>query len=374
MVINLKNMLKIGAVFTVLVAIIPMLAFFEPYHAQAPSVMSKDDTIKSYTENNDKSELEKMPDYTEYDETRGETKEIEYSGFYDGSEEFTVLDFTSGQVVRITMKDYIIGAVLAEMPASFHPEALKAQAVAAHTYAKRQKEKQLLMPDIELLGAYISNDSTKYQAYFTTEQAKDFYGEAYEEYYEKISEAVTGVIGKVLYYDGEPIVAAFHSTSGGKTESAEVIWGNHVEYLIPVDSEHDTDSPAYLEEKTFSSDEMKSLLTSGYNGISLEKDPSEWFEILEKSGSGTVINMKAGSSEISGTDFRSLLGLRSAVFTVGYNDEDDIFTVTTKGYGHGVGLSQYGANAMANEGFSYDEILMHYYPGTELRDELQQNE
>ena len=133
------------------------------------------------------------------------------------------------------MRDYVIGAVLGEMPATYNTEALKAQAVAAHTYAVRRKQQQLEAPDPELMGAYISNDSTKYQAFFTPEQAKSFYGSGYDEYNKKVAAAVDDVINEILVYNGEPIVAAFHAMSSGKTESAEVVWGNAVDYLVPVE-------------------------------------------------------------------------------------------------------------------------------------------
>ncbi len=277
---------------------------------------------------------------------------------------FLVLDITSGQVLNIEEFDYVVGAVFAEMPATFHEEALKAQAVAAHTYAVRQREKELAKPTKELCGAYFSNDSTKYQAFFTKSQAKQFYGESYDMYYEKISNAVTEVLGEILVYEGEPIVAAFHSLSSGVTESAGAVWGSDVDYLVPADSESDTLAANYLTETVLTADELRARIEAKYPSAELSDDCSEWIKIIDRTTSGTVVKMTVGDVEISGTEFRSLLSLRSSNFEV--EVDGDTTTITTKGYGHGVGMSQYGANSMANEGYTYREILEHYYKGAKI--------
>ena len=150
---------------------------------------------------------------------KSENSEKETKSASDDQENFKVLDITTGKVEEISVFDYVVGAVCAEMPATFEPEALKAQAVAAHTYAQRQKEKALTSPDKELNGAYFSNDSSKYQAYFTENQAKQYYGDNYEQYIEKIKNAVSDVESEILVYEDEPIIAAFHSMSSGTTES-----------------------------------------------------------------------------------------------------------------------------------------------------------
>ena len=165
-------------------------------------------------------------------------------------------------------------------------------------------------------------------------------------------------------YGGEPIVAAFHSTSGGRTESAEVIWGSEVEYLVPVDSAEDEASPVYLDEKTFTEEEFRVRLEVAYPDADFSDAPEKWLVIGDRSASGTVLELSAGGEILTGTEFRQLFSLRSANFTVEYADGQ--FTITTKGNGHGVGMSQYGANAMANEGADYKEILLHYYTGAEV--------
>ncbi|MDE5648637.1 MAG: SpoIID/LytB domain-containing protein, partial [Oscillospiraceae bacterium] len=253
-------------------------------------------------------------------------------------EAFKVLDITTGKVEEISVYDYVVGAVCAEMPATFEPEALKAQAVAAHTYAQRQKEKAMTAPDKELNGAYFSNDSSKYQAYFTENQAKQYYGDNYEQYIKKIREAVSDVEDEILVYEDEPIIAAFHSMSSGTTESAENVWGSKVDYLIPVESDYDTEAPKYMEEYEYTADEVKERLENAFDGIKLGDKPEEWFSDVSKSKSNTVLEIKAGNLTVTGQEIRAALSLRSASFDIEY---DDGFKITTRGYGHCVGMSQY---------------------------------
>ena len=348
----MKELLKITGIFALLLAVLPALSFFVPQRTFAEDVSAETVRTEAAAE---------VPE-TERAETSAEIAENEEN------DTLKVLDFTSGQVLELSMRDYVIGAVLAEMPATYCEEALKAQAVAARTYAIRQREKQRLAPDPELMGADISNDSRKFQAYFTPEQAKDFYGSGYEAYYKKAAGAVDGTDGLALFYEGEPIVAAFHSNSGGMSESAEVVWGSPVDYLVPVESPEDKNSPTYLEEEVFTEKEFRKKLEKALPDADFSDPAGEWIEIKETSSSGTVTEMLAGGEKLSGTDFRSIFSLRSANFTVVYNADEENFYITTKGYGHGVGLSQYGANAMGENGSDFREILLHYYTGAEIKE------
>lgn len=279
---------------------------------------------------------------------------------------FKMLSAQTGKVETISSKEYVVGAVLAEMPASFHAEALKAQAVAAHSYALRQKQQEAKNPTPALNGADFSDDPAKYQAFFTEAQAKNFYGDLYEESRKKIEEAVDEVINVALTYKGEPIIAAFHSMSGGVTESAKDMWGSSVDYLVSVASEPDAESLQLSHTEEFSSTEISSRFKGAYPDLELAADPSGWIVIESRTEGGSALNVKVGNKELSGSQIRMLLTLRSANFEVAYNPESQNFTFTTKGYGHGVGLSQYGANAMAQSGKSYREILSHYYKGVEF--------
>ena len=276
------------------------------------------------------------------------------------AEPYKVLDIESGKVLEVPVRDYVIGAVCAEMPANFGIEALKAQAVAAHTYAERRRISAESFPDTELKGADFSNDTSKYQGYFTKERVKECFGERFEENYTKIASAVDEVLPYIITYENAPIIAAFHSMSGGYTESAENVWGAPVDYLVEVDSLSDMTAPHFREKVAFSRDELKAALKTSFPDIKLGGDIKEWIKVLTVSDSGTVLTATAGDMTVSGGAIRDALGLRSASFEVSAcGDEAEI---TTKGFGHGVGMSQYGANAMAAEGKSWREILGHYYP------------
>lgn len=364
----MREILKIAVIFAFLLIAIPALTFLAPETGGKGRKRAEVAAAGSANAGNSAAfpEIftEIMASKTEMPEADPEINTETGSKTAKNDDILKILDFTSGQVMEISMREYVIGAVLAEMPATYHSEALKAQAVAARTYAVRQREKQRISPDPELMGADISNDSSKYQAYFTPEQAKRFYGSGYELYLKKAEEAVDSTDRMIMVYDGEPIVAAFHSLSGGRTESAEIVWGSSVDYLVPVASDHDENAPSYLEERNFSADELRKILEKAISEADFSIPESQWLSVSETSASGTVTKMTAGGAEISGADLRKFLSLRSANFTVEYSKGN--FSITTRGYGHGVGLSQYGANAMAEAGSDFEEILTHYYTGAAL--------
>lgn len=279
-------------------------------------------------------------------------------------EPYKVLDIDSGNILEVPVRDYVIGAVCAEMPASFGEEALKAQAVAAHTYAERQRIRERENPSPELMGADFSNDTEKYQGYCPKSRIKEVYGDHFEENYKKISAAADEVLPYIITYENAPIIAAFHSMSPGFTESAENAWGTPVDYLVEVDSRTDMTAPKFREDKRYKAAELKAALEAAFDGVSLGDDVSQWLKILTISDSGTVLKASIEGHTVTGGQVRSALDLRSAAFDVRY--EPDEIVITTKGYGHGVGMSQYGADAMAAEGSSWREIISHYYPGCSI--------
>lgn len=278
---------------------------------------------------------------------------------------YRVLDVTTGAVTEVPLRDYLIGVVCAEMPATFETEALKAQAVAAHTYAERISRQNRETPDPALFGADFSNDSSVYQAYYTESQIRNAFGDCFTLYYNKVADAVDAVCDELLYYENEPIVAAFHAMSSGKTENAETVWGAPLAYLVSVDSASDANAPSYLDTATFTVEEIRATLMAAVPSLQLPEDKSEWFKVQTTSEAGTVLRVQCGDHVWSGQQIRELFSLRSACFSVACTE--NTFTFTTKGYGHAVGMSQYGANAMAAAGSSYAEILAHYYPNTTLQ-------
>ena len=262
---------------------------------------------------------------------------------------------------EMDMRDYIIGTVAAEMPASYESEALKAQALAAVTFALYLKENG---NNETMNGADISDDSSTHQGYMSKDEMQEKWGDAYETYYSKIENAVDSVIDKVITYDGEPIMAAYHAISTGKTESAENMWGKAIPYLVSVDSEGDKYSTRYSSSVTVTEKELKEALKNT-DGAVFDSEVS-MIKINSTTDSGTVTSADVCGVEMTGMEIRNLFSLRSPSFNVTY--ADGVYTFSVKGYGHGVGMSQYGADWYAKQGCTYEEIIEHYYPGTEIEE------
>lgn len=243
-------------------------------------------------------------------------------------------------MVELPLEEYLVGVVLAEMPADFELEALKAQAVAARTYAVKAMEQGGKHGD-----GSVCMDYTCCQAYLSPAQ--------YTGNPARVQQAVQETAGEVLTYDGELIEAVFFSCSGGRTEDAKAVWGTSFPYLNAADSPETED---YGEECFFTRSELETLLA-----VSLPDSPAEWFTEMHLTDGGGVETVTVGERRWKGTELRRLLGLRSTVMTV--VPESDGVVISTVGYGHRVGMSQYGAEAMAADGKGYRQILAHYYQG-----------
>lgn len=288
------------------------------------------------------------------------------SAGYAESGTVKILFTEKDKVEEISMQDYMIGAVLAQMPADFEEEALKCQAVLTHTYILRRQLTEQANPDKKLKGADISDDSSLYQSYFTKDQAKKFYGDDYENAYKKAASAVKAVINKILTYDSKPIIVAFHAISSGSTESAENMWGEKIPYLISVDSSRDKKNDSFEKTTSFTADELLSRLQSAFPDNEFSELKENSLKVEKTSDCGSVLSIKINDQTLTGTEFANALSLPSPCFTVDY--KNDTYTIKTKGCGHLVGMSQYGANYMAKDGKTYTEILSHYFPETALKD------
>ena len=281
-------------------------------------------------------------------------------GEWDSSYTLRVLQ-KDGTVDVLTMADYLWRVVAAEMPASFEGEALRAQAVCARTYSLWKQAAGSHEED----GADICADSSCCQAYIAPEDAGQRWGENEGAYSAKIAGAVADTDGQVLVYDGALIQAVFFSSADGSTADAAEVWGRSLPYLVPVDSPEGDEVPNYHSTVTLSADNVRKLAGGAGLECDLSGEPSGWFQNLTRTASGRVASVEFGGVELSGGAARSLFSLRSASFDVA--EEDGVFTFSVTGYGHGVGLSQYGANAMAKTGSGWREILAHYYTGAELQ-------
>ncbi len=279
-------------------------------------------------------------------------------------ESFRILNQSTGKVETVSLQDYVRGAVAAELPATFHEEAMKAQAVAAHTYALRQTLLQRENPDPQLKGADFAADPDNLKGYAREEDMRERFGDMADVYWNKITQAADSVLGYLLVYEGEPILAAYHSTCVGITEDASNVWSGSAPYLVPVESPGDLLSPSLESTATFTTGELRKILTDSFADLTLPEDPTQWFTILDRSSSGYVVLMEVGNLTLHGKDIRTALGLKSTNFKI--LSEGDTITFEVMGYGHGVGMSQYGADYMARQGSTFDEILTHYYTGAQL--------
>ena len=255
-------------------------------------------------------------------------------------------------VLEMDMDTYLVGVLLAEMPVSFDLEALKAQACVARTYARKAYTTGGKHGD-----GSICTDSACCQGY----KAPDIYlaEGGTEEEMEKVQSAVRSTSGYVLMYDGELIEATYFSCSGGRTEDAVAVWGREFPYLQAVDSPGEENAAYFTDSKQFTASEFAQLLQ-----LPLIEDPASWLGTTTYTEGGGVHTMVIGGKTFTGTELRSLLGLRSTAFSM--TADPTGVSVITRGYGHRVGMSQYGANAMAISGSTWEEIVSHYYQNAEL--------
>lgn len=307
-----------------------------------------------------------IPEIVEPEESdsEGDGETERFLGELIGVSSFNVLDESTGEVITVPVRDYIRGAVAAEMPASFHSAAMKAQAVAAHTYALYNYQLHQQTPDPVLKGADFSADPSNMKVYITEETAREFYGAKADEYWAKICEAADSVSDMVLAYQGEPIVAAYHAISSGTTEDASYLWPGDAPYLVAAPSDGDLLAPGFETEETFTAAAFKTAFQAEYPTMEFDDDSSLWIGEVQRSPSGYVTEIEIGGVSLHGKDVRRVLDLRSHSFDV--LEDDRGFTFLVFGYGHGVGLSQYGADFMARQGATYEEILENYYTGATL--------
>ena len=282
------------------------------------------------------------------------------SAFSD--ENMTIRLKRGNSIIELTMAEYLTGVVGAEMPAAFETEALKAQAVAARTYTMYKMQ---INPSSNHPDADVCDDTACCKAYKDTEQLKEKWGVSYSAYMEKIKSIVSSTDGEYLSYENEPILAVFHSSSTGKTESCENVWGSSLPYLISVDSmENRENVPQYESVVTISPTNFSETIKSNHPDADFSGNEDTWITKTQYSESGRLLTAKIGGVTVTGTELRKLFDLRSTGMDIAFTDNGVEFSVI--GYGHGVGMSQYGANAMAQDGCTYQEILAWYYTDTNL--------
>ena len=273
------------------------------------------------------------------------------------------LDFVSNRIVRVKrvnknridnvrLEEYVVGAVGGEMPVSFSLEALKAQAVASRSYVLKKQENN---KD----GTYDVVDTTSNQVYLDDDDLKEKWKDSYVSYINKVREAVNETSMEYLEYNGEIANTMFFSTSNGYTEDSQVVFSEDIPYLKSVDSKWDESiSSSFNYEVEMSLDDF-------YKKLDLNYDKNLSIVLLDRSGSGRIISLKINGKLFTGREVYNKLKIRSTDFAI--IQEGEKVKIKTKGFGHGVGMSQYGAFGMAKNGYKYNEILAHYYKGTNLK-------
>lgn len=277
------------------------------------------------------------------------------SGFNSNSVEHKKINIRilrkNNTVENLDLEDYLVGVVSSEVPIYFEEEALKAQAVAARTYALKQIENNTNKE-------YDVTDDTSSQVYSTIDELKERWGNKYEENYNKIKNIVNSTKGEYISYNDDYIYAFFFSTSNGRTEDNKNVFGEDLPYLKSVDSSFD-------EEETDSFETTKEFLKEDfYNKLEIPYKESLVVDNIKRSESNRVLSININGISFKGREFQKKLGLRSNDFTI---EESNNILITTKGFGHGVGMSQYGANALAKRNKKYQEIIKYYYQGTEIK-------
>ena len=254
---------------------------------------------------------------------------------------------SNGSTIKLELEEYVTCVVGTEMPAEFNEQAMMAQAVLARTYALKALKNNIRLTD---------NSST--QNYKSVDELKKMWGSNFDRYYNKVKNAVLSTSGKYLTYNGELIEAVYHSTSNGTTENSINVWGNSFPYLVSVESLYDETNPSFYKETQITYDKLSSVFKTTINN-------ETEFNILSKTSGNRVDKIEIAGTIYTGVQVRTLLGLRSTDFEIVKNEAGVIFQ--TRGYGHGVGMSQYGANGMAKNGYNYESILKHYYTGVTIQ-------
>ncbi len=285
---------------------------------------------------------------------------------YKADQTIRVKIHKTGEIIAMDINDYLRGVVPSEMPPSYNIEALKAQAVVARTYTYRK-----MISNAEGEDADICDDHTHCQAFYDKDtlfsiwRKRGFSEELIQEYWYKINEAVVSTQDQVITYNGELIKAFFHASSPYKTEDIKEIWGGEsLPYLVSVENKENEEYQNRTSEVSVSFQAFICKIKEKYN-IDISSEDCKNTEILDYTISGRVKNIKSGSVSVSAENLRTMFGLKSTDFTLEVNEDNIIFKVT--GYGHGIGMSQVGADTYANEGLNYEKIIKHYYTGVELK-------
>ena len=333
--------------FTIIFFIAPAICTVSPKNENTQETMADEQT--QTTDETQKNQVNKG------EQTESTISESKYSTI-------KLLHSDTEEVQELNIDEYLYGVVSSEMPANFEIEALKAQAVVARTYTMYQ----IINNASKHENADICDNYACCQAWITKEERlAKWSAEEAESNWNKIVEAVNSTTGKIVTYEGAPINAFFHANSGGVTESSLNIWGGiDYPYLKSVETAGEEGYTQYASQVVLSQQELLEKIKTKYEDCEIDFSQENCIQILEYTTSGRVKTIKFGNKEIAGTEARTLLGLKSTNFTFSRDGENIIFSVT--GYGHGVGMSQTGADALAKACSNYESIIKHFYTNVEI--------
>jgi len=279
-----------------------------------------------------------------------------------------IYNYTTSSIMEIDFEEYIVGVLTGEMPASYELEALKAQAVAARSYILSRMEYYNSNGTVEEHhGASICTNSQHCKAWLSVEEANEKWGSDWsEKYLDKLKRAVSETKGEYMTYENQTVKAFFFSSSDGKTENVEDVWGSNLPYLKSVESAGDAESADNESSAEFSKADFIRILKEKNSNIQVTDSIKDMIGNITYTDGGNIKTVTLGGIEFKGTEVRSMFNLRSASFNINVSDDNETVIFDVKGYGHGVGMSQYGANFMAKQGKSYTDILTHYYSGVTI--------
>ena len=292
-------------------------------------------------------------------------KKVTYEKIDKNAPVIDIYNADENKTIKMNIEEYLYGVLSSEMPSTFNEEALKAQAIAARTYVIYKIENNIKSGH---KNAVVCTNSYHCQAYTSYENLKKIKGEDWiKSDYSKIKKVVDSTKGQILTYDSKAILPLYFSTSSGKTENSVDVFSTQYPYLVSVDSPYEENSPKYLTTYSVEKSKFIKYIKNTYpkSNISLDKLDDE-IEIESRTEGGCVKTIKVGNIKMSGISMRKIFNLNSANFTINCNNNEVKFTV--KGYGHGVGMSQWGAEGMAQKGYKYYDILFHYFKGSDIKD------
>lgn len=348
----MKKMLSLGIILVAIIYVLPT-AYLRYYERLKTAVSQDTVSVNAELEN---AEEALAPENNTQVQPASSAQDVMITVYIDG------------EVKTMPMESYVAGVVAAEISPKFPMEALCAQAVAARTYAANKMRAGTPADSHE--GAAVCTDYHHCTAYIElAAQASTLWGEQAQDYVSSIQQATEKTAGKILTVNDQPIVAVFSCASGPQTEAAVDVWGSDITYLQSVSSPGGEACAKYEAEVTVSAQEFRNKVAQTFPAADVSGEPKSWFAASERSAAGGVKTVELGGVRVEGSAIRSLFGLNSTNFTI--TPQKDSITFHTIGYGHGVGMSQYGAKYMAEQGASYEEILSHYYQGAVLSDMTQ---